>query len=136
MKHKVFYFTGTGNSLNAGFSVLNPSNYLPFGEAVQGNAQAELLQTGAVKISRIAGIIKQAGTHFDKEAGWFRRNISPGLLYSLGYMFIHNLDKSFAVDENCSSCGLCAQVCPVDNVRLEEGKPVWHRKCQMCMGLP
>lgn len=122
-----------GNTLHAGFSILTPSNYLPFGEAVQGDDQVELLQTASAKISRIAGIIRQVKPYFDVEAGWFRRNIFPGLFYSLGYKYIAKLDKSFRVDENCSSCGICEQVCPVNNVVLENGKPVWHQKCQLCL---
>ena len=123
----------TGNILNAGFSILTPGNYLPMGEAIQGEALDDQLQRGAEKVSRLAGIVKRAEAYFDEEGSWFRRNISPGLFYSLGYKYIAKLDSSFSVDDSCTSCGTCQQVCPVNNVRLTDGKPVWHQNCQLCM---
>jgi ferredoxin len=42
-------------------------------------------------------------------------------------------DRSFRVDAKCTGCGICAQVCPVDNVKLVEDRPVWQRHCETCL---
>lgn len=42
-------------------------------------------------------------------------------------------DSKFTVSEKCSSCGLCTKVCPMNNVRLEDGKPRWQSNCTHCM---
>ena len=42
-------------------------------------------------------------------------------------------DRSFRVDERCIGCGICAQVCPVDNIRLVEDRPVWQHHCETCL---
>ncbi len=42
-------------------------------------------------------------------------------------------DKRFRTTERCVGCGACAQVCPLGNVRLEGGKPVWGGNCTHCM---
>ena len=42
-------------------------------------------------------------------------------------------DRSFQVDEKCSGCGICAQVCPVDNILLVDGRPVWQHHCETCL---
>ena len=42
------------------------------------------------------------------------------------------MDKSFFVDENCISCGLCEKICPVQNIRLKNDKPTWTHNCEMC----
>ena len=42
-------------------------------------------------------------------------------------------DKSFQTSEKCNGCGICAQVCPVDNIRLVEGRPVWQHHCETCL---
>ena len=33
--------------------------------------------------------------------------------------------RSFHVDEGCISCGICGKSCPVGNIRLVDGHPVW-----------
>lgn len=45
---------------------------------------------------------------------------------------VPNADKSFAVNQNCTGCGICAKVCPVGNIRLENGKPTWLHHCETC----
>jgi ferredoxin/flavodoxin len=39
---------------------------------------------------------------------------------------------AFAADNNCNSCGTCVQVCPMNNIRLESGKPSWSINCALC----
>lgn len=41
-------------------------------------------------------------------------------------------DKSIYADEKCNSCGTCAKVCPVQNIKMIENKPVWQHHCEMC----
>jgi len=38
----------------------------------------------------------------------------------------------FYADKNCISCGLCAKVCAVNNIRLNDGKPQWRNRCIQC----
>lgn len=43
-------------------------------------------------------------------------------------------DKSFYSTNQCTSCGLCAKVCPVGNISLtDEGHPVWNGQCTQCL---
>lgn len=41
--------------------------------------------------------------------------------------------KQFYATDNCVSCGRCTSVCPLGNVELKEGKPVWGDRCRHCM---
>jgi MinD superfamily P-loop ATPase len=41
-------------------------------------------------------------------------------------------DKKFALDGKCTGCGTCEKICPVKNIRLAEGKPVWLHACEQC----
>lgn len=45
----------------------------------------------------------------------------------------HATDKGFAVSDACSGCGICAKVCPVDNIQITDGKPVWQNRCENCL---
>lgn len=40
--------------------------------------------------------------------------------------------KKFFVQDQCTSCGLCEEVCPTNCIKLEKGKPVWTTGCIAC----
>lgn len=42
-------------------------------------------------------------------------------------------DKKFYADDTCNGCGLCAKNCPVQNIQMEKGKPVWQHQCEFCL---
>ncbi len=42
------------------------------------------------------------------------------------------MDEGFQVDATCISCGVCAQICPVDNIRMLKGRPTWRHRCEQC----
>ena len=62
----------------------------------------------------------------------FRDQMLTGLLNPLARRLIPGEDKKFRIDESCNGCGVCSRVCPVKNIRIENGKPVWHHQCQQC----
>jgi formate hydrogenlyase subunit 6/NADH:ubiquinone oxidoreductase subunit I len=41
-------------------------------------------------------------------------------------------DKSTVVDEKCKACGICAKVCPANNIRMVNKKPEFQHRCEMC----
>jgi ferredoxin/flavodoxin len=42
-------------------------------------------------------------------------------------------DTSFSVNEKCTGCGICAGVCPVNNIIMTDKKPVWQHSCENCL---
>jgi MinD superfamily P-loop ATPase len=43
------------------------------------------------------------------------------------------MDSKFEVDEKCNTCGICARVCPSNNIAMQKGRPVWNKKCDQCL---
>ena len=41
--------------------------------------------------------------------------------------------KAFYAKDSCIGCGKCAKVCPLNNIVIEDKKPVWGKKCTHCM---
>ncbi len=41
--------------------------------------------------------------------------------------------KAFHTNEKCVGCGKCAELCPLNNISLKNGKPIWGNDCTHCM---
>lgn len=42
-------------------------------------------------------------------------------------------DKAFTAGPGCTGCGLCVEKCPLNNIRIADGLPVWGGNCTHCM---
>ena len=42
------------------------------------------------------------------------------------------MDRAFWADESCNGCGVCAQICPVQNVEMVDAQPRWLGRCEQC----
>ena len=40
----------------------------------------------------------------------------------------------FKVSSACNGCGTCRRVCPMGNIQLSLGRPVWGKACAACLG--
>ena len=41
--------------------------------------------------------------------------------------------KAFYATDACTGCGKCEELCPLNNIRITDGKPVWGEHCTHCM---
>jgi ferredoxin len=41
--------------------------------------------------------------------------------------------KRLHANKNCTKCGLCAKLCPVDNISMTDKGPKWSNNCQQCV---
>jgi ferredoxin len=55
------------------------------------------------------------------------------LLYKPSVTHFREADKKYRWTEKCNSCGLCAKVCPANNIVMENGRPVWQHRCEQCV---
>lgn len=67
----------------------------------------------------------------DKKAGVVG-TLQSGPVNPIFYRFIVK-NKKFEAGEKCVGCGKCEEVCPLQNIRLADGKPSWSGKCTHCM---
>ena len=40
---------------------------------------------------------------------------------------------AFRATDACIGCGKCVELCPLNNIHLESGRPVWGKNCTHCM---
>jgi len=122
-----------GIVLSAGFGVTMPGNYTPLYGAISEERQKKMFEAEAVKIKRIASAIRERKPAFSEEGPFLINFLLYTLLYRLGSSRIPSSDKRFLATDKCIKCFICQRVCPVRNIELREGKPVWLHHCQHCM---
>ena len=121
-----------GLTLSAGFDIIFPSNYIPWGGPGPEEAQRKLFDAAAEKINVAVSYILSRKSGLLEMGPLWQRVIFTGL-YKLTYNLVKTLDKNFLIDGTCTSCGICEKVCPVKNISLEAGRPVWHGSCEQCL---
>ena len=125
-----------GLQLDAAFSLIMPESYvgLPFFEVDPEAKEMEKKRKAEDKLKQFTDLILQRQQATDLVIGhWPRLNSR-----FLGGVFTRYLitDKPFRVDSaKCVKCGICADVCPTQNVIGGLGKePVWKHdgSCLAC----
>ena len=41
--------------------------------------------------------------------------------------------KDFYAEDTCIGCGKCVKLCPLNNIKLVDKKPIWGKSCTHCM---
>ena len=121
-----------GLILSAGFDLLTPTNYIPWGGPGPEEKWRERLVRTNEKIRRVAPLIAERKT-LPVEKGPLWQRIVFTWLYKLAFKHVPEMDKAFYTDEKCNSCGVCEKVCPASNIRMKEGRPSWLGKCEQCL---
>jgi ferredoxin len=60
------------------------------------------------------------------------RAAAVGKIMDAGYRLLYRAGKGAADRAACSGCGICARLCPVGNIRMEDGRPAWGDRCALC----
>lgn len=121
-----------GITLSAGYDIVLPSNYIPWGGPGPVERQQALFKAAAEKIKKTAAVIKVKGTSPVEKGPLWQRIIFTAL-YKMTLNMIPKMDKDFWADEKCNACGICIKVCPARNIELQAGKPVWQHRCEQCL---
>jgi ferredoxin len=150
-----------GGDLAAGFGVRLPYNYLfPASFSIKKMAvivklrilpdekQKEMFDAWPEKLSEILeavksekrGILETSGAAIFEFVGhtgiykslWlkiadYREHVKGSFRESIRFM-----DTGFHTGKECTSCGICSEICPVSGIKMTGGRPVWQHKCEQC----
>lgn len=118
--------------LDAGFMLPMVGNYVPMYDVPDDQGVRKKLARTGQRLEEISGEIasrREALRGDTPLLGWILDKVlHPGWRRN-----VHLRDRHYRVTDSCTSCGTCQSVCPVDNILLVDGEPVWHHLCQECM---
>jgi Pyruvate/2-oxoacid:ferredoxin oxidoreductase delta subunit len=126
-----------GKTLDAGFSIEMPQNYIPIFETytpeeIEG-VEAAMLEDLAVVVQTIT----EQKTHRPKDPIW-TFPLSHGLVPLVSRWFrkvrFPNMARSFYADDRCAGCGVCERICLSGKIRMVDGTPFWDQtvQCAYC----
>jgi ferredoxin/flavodoxin len=122
-----------GLVLACGFSVIMPGNYAPLYGAFPEGRQDKMFARQKVKTQEIADYVRQEKHGHMEEAPFLLNLLLYKMIYRAGSAQIPLSARGFWITDQCTKCGTCARVCPVGNIQLIDGKPLWLTHCQHCM---
>lgn len=108
-----------------------PENYIALFTTPAKDEALQIIDQAESAIDRASLLIK-SGDCFAPSHSSLSDRLNSGIVNDLFYPFVVHA-KKFYVTDRCISCGKCTHVCPLGNVRLAEGKPVWGTHCTHCM---
>lgn len=113
------------------FAVVMPDNYLVLFPAPTPEETQKLIAAARPTIQQCARNIL-AGQDAPEHSAGVIDKLKSGLVNTLFYRF-NMQPKKFTVSDACVSCGKCEKACPLGNIRMQNGKPVWGDRCTHCM---
>jgi len=123
----------SGQRPDALFDILMPANTRLSAEPREPGpkASAKLEQAESALESVAAGIRDRVTLLEGRSGGLY--GLLARLVHPLFSKGIRKADNAFGVTDDCTSCGICAKVCPTSDITIGvSGRPVWHNRCEGC----
>jgi ferredoxin len=120
-----------GAKLSSGFKILMPDNYQIMYDAPNKEKIKNIIEAAEWDIK---GIVNNIEKHEEIKFHDKGKQISSVLGGIISASFKPNQkDKNFWTDDSCNGCGICKNVCPVNNIKMINNKPTWENKCEQCL---
>ncbi len=111
--------------------IVMPENYIAMFSAPQAEEAKKIVEYAEPYIADVIAHIK-AGQPFSAPRNNLYDRFMSGPINPIFYRFFVKA-KAFRADDACIGCGQCVKNCPMNNIRLKDGKPIWGKKCTHCM---
>lgn len=89
-----------------------------------------IYKTADLKINTIINELKEEKIKFPKFK-LFTHSFS-NITYLFNKYYTKHFSENFIVTSDCTSCKLCYQSCPSNNIKMQDGKPIFLDNCFAC----
>ena len=111
--------------------IVMPENYIAMFSAPQADEARQIVAKAEPNIDCVIASIQNNQPFAPTRNNLYDRFMS-GAVNPIFYKFFVKAD-AFTVSGSCIGCGQCVKRCPMNNVALKDGKPVWGKVCTHCM---
>ena len=111
--------------------IIMPENYIAMFNAPQKEQARSIVEQAEPALQKVLTQLK-AGQEFPPPRDNLYDRFMSGPVNPVFYRFFVKAD-AFRATDACIGCGKCVELCPLNNIHLENGKPVWGKNCTHCM---
>ena len=111
--------------------IIMPENYIAMFNAPQAEEARQIVAKAQPDIDRAIAAIRENRAFSSVRNNLYDRFMSGPVNPIFYSCFVKA--KAFTVSGSCCGCGQCAKRCPMNNITLHGGKPVWGKACTHCM---
>jgi ferredoxin len=118
-----------GARLSYAEGVSMPGNYIVRYDTESPEEAAEMRQNAQIKVEEAAQAISSRIVKSVERGNKLLSRAANKIIY----INVEGFDKKFNATNACVGCGLCSEICPVQNIKLEDHRPVWQHHCERCL---
>lgn len=130
------------SKLTYGFSILQPQSGIGSKLLNKPDIIEERIHHQKEKIIAICNHIQHSKPPIIEKSGKFSEFLNsktfiilPTIFKLLFQLITKGVDKMrFRPSTECNGCDICIKICPVNNISMVDGFPVWGKNCIGCMG--
>lgn len=111
--------------------IVMPENYIAMFGAPEAEEARKIVEKAEPDIDAAIAHIK-AGQSFPTPRNNLYDCVMSGPVNPIFYQFFVKA-AAFRANDACIGCGHCVKSCPMNNIQLEDGKPIWGKDCTHCM---
>ena len=108
-----------------------PENYIAMYKAPDREEAEAIIRRAEALLDQVARRIEEGRVLPPLKKGPLAA-IQSSLVNPVFYSLMVSAGKFYATDA-CIGCGRCAELCPLNNIELKEGRPHWGDSCTHCM---
>lgn len=105
--------------------IIMPENYIAMFNAPQKEQAKSIVEQAEPALQKVLTQLK-AGQKFPPPRDNLYDRFMSGPVNPVFYRFFVKAD-AFRATDACIGCGKCVELCPLNNIHLENGKPVWGK---------
>ena len=111
--------------------IVMPENYIAMFNAPQVEEARQIVARAEPDIDNVIAAVRENRAFPPPRRKFYDRFMSGPVNPIFYSCFV--TANAFTVGNACTGCGQCVRRCPLNNIALQNGKPIWGQDCTHCM---